>query len=101
MTKANKLASAVRLALFTGMASLTTTTAFAQESQSVEVTNTQSEDVLVEDTLAEDSLEEGAERIQVTGSRIRRSEFSNASPVQVISGDISREMGLFDAGQML
>ncbi|NVK55173.1 MAG: TonB-dependent receptor, partial [Alteromonadaceae bacterium] len=47
------------------------------------------------------SLEEGAERIQVTGSRIRRSEFSNASPVQVISGDISREMGLFDAGQML
>ncbi|MEM0514848.1 TonB-dependent receptor [Pseudoalteromonas sp. YIC-827] len=45
--------------------------------------------------------EEAPERIQVTGSRIRRAEFSNASPVQVISGDFSREMGLFDAADML
>ncbi len=45
--------------------------------------------------------EEEPERIIVTGSRIRRAEFSNASPVQIINGDISREMGLFDAGEML
>ncbi|WP_022945049.1 TonB-dependent receptor domain-containing protein [Pseudoalteromonas ruthenica] len=45
--------------------------------------------------------EEAPERIEVTGSRIRRAEFSNASPIQVISGDFSREMGLFDAGEML
>ncbi|WP_244935409.1 TonB-dependent receptor domain-containing protein [Parashewanella spongiae] len=45
--------------------------------------------------------EEETERIVVTGSRIRRAEFSEASPVQVISGDISRELGLFDAGSML
>ncbi|NMP32076.1 TonB-dependent receptor [Thalassotalea sp. M1531] len=45
--------------------------------------------------------EEDEERIVVTGSRIRRSEFATASPVQVISGDISRELGLFDATEML
>lgn len=101
MIKTNKLSNAIRYALLTSIASLTTNVAFAQETQEVEVSANQSSDVLIEDSLAEDSLEEVTERIQVTGSRIRRSEFSNASPIQVISGDFAREMGLFDAGQML
>ncbi len=45
--------------------------------------------------------EEPVEKIVVTGSRIRKAEFSEASPVQVIDGDISRDLGMFDAASML
>lgn len=45
--------------------------------------------------------EEEVEKIVVTGSRIRKAEFSEASPVQVIDGDISRDLGMFDASSML
>ncbi len=46
-------------------------------------------------------LDEETEEVIVTGSRIRRSEFTSASPIQVISGQISREAGLFDTAEML
>lgn len=49
----------------------------------------------------EEEVAEVVERISVTGSRIKRQEFSNASPIQVISGDISRELGMFDTSEML
>ncbi|MBF7072403.1 TonB-dependent receptor [Glaciecola sp. MH2013] len=56
----------------------------------------------IDDLLEEEEDEiEVVERISVTGSRIKRAEFSNASPVQIISGDISRELGLFDTNDML
>lgn len=45
--------------------------------------------------------EDEVEEVIVTGSRIRRSEFSSASPIQVISGETSREIGLFDTGGIL
>ncbi|MCH1924038.1 TonB-dependent receptor plug domain-containing protein [Shewanella sp. C32] len=45
--------------------------------------------------------EEPIEKVVVTGSRIRKAEFSEASPVQVIDGDISRDLGMFDAASML
>jgi len=48
----------------------------------------------------EDDIE-GFEEVVVTGSRIRRGEFNSASPIQVISGDLSREMGIFDTADML
>ena len=41
------------------------------------------------------------EEIVVTGSRIRRNEFSSSSPLQVIEGDVIREMALFDVGELL
>ncbi|NOZ66200.1 MAG: TonB-dependent receptor [Alphaproteobacteria bacterium] len=41
------------------------------------------------------------DEVVVTGSRIRRTEFTSASPIQIISGEISREIGLFDATDML
>jgi len=41
------------------------------------------------------------EEVIVTGSRIRRNEFSTASPIQVLAGDQSRELGLFDTTEML
>jgi iron complex outermembrane receptor protein len=54
-----------------------------------------------ESDLLEEELEEVVERVSITGSRIKRAEFSNASPIQIISGDISRELGLFDTNDML
>lgn len=48
----------------------------------------------------EDDFEE-VEEVVVTGSRIRRNAFSSASPIQVISGETSRELGLFDTAKIL
>jgi len=45
--------------------------------------------------------DQSGDNIVVTGSRIRRSEFTSISPVQVISGEVSRDLGLVDAGEVL
>lgn len=89
----NKLNQAMRLALAFGVTStaLFATSTFAQDAVEKKVNS-------AETVLAE---EKEPERISVTGSRIKRAEFSNASPVQVISGDISRELGMVDASSML
>lgn len=54
--------------------------------------------VELDERIAEEQLED---RMVVTGSRISRAEFSSASPIQVISGQISRELGLFDTARIL
>lgn len=100
MFKKNTLCKAVQYSLLFGSAALASNLyAVENETKSVEAelkkVNTEVKEI------EEEIDEELPERIQVTGSRIRRAEFSNASPVQVISGDFSREMGLFDAGDML
>ena len=41
------------------------------------------------------------ERVVVTGSRLRRSEFTSISPVQTISGEVSRDLGIVDADDVL
>lgn len=45
--------------------------------------------------------EEVMDEIVVTGSRIRRDEFSSAAPVQIIDGQASRELGLIDTAALL
>lgn len=45
--------------------------------------------------------DEDFEEVVVTGSRIRRSTFNSPSPIQVISGDTSRELGLFDTASIV
>jgi iron complex outermembrane receptor protein len=65
---------------------ITSLSAFAQENNA---------------NLLEEEVEEVVEKVVVTGSRIKRAEFSSASPIQVIDGAVSREMGLFDATEML
>ncbi|WP_109259375.1 TonB-dependent receptor domain-containing protein [Hyphobacterium indicum] len=45
--------------------------------------------------------EEEEDTVIVTGSRIQRSEFNSLSPVQVISGEVSREVGLVNAADIL
>ncbi|MGB0936896.1 MAG: TonB-dependent receptor domain-containing protein [Colwellia sp.] len=102
MIETTKLSHAIRLALFAGALSAPAY-ATAADLEEVEDQNEQAvQKAAVEsDGLEEDLLEEDVEKITVTGSRIRRAEFSNASPVQIITGDVSRELGLFDASGML
>ena len=71
------------LALFAGMAALLLTAPPAVAQQ------------------ATDEEAQVVEEIVVTGSRIRRNEFSSPSPIQVIDGDVIRELALFDVGELL
>lgn len=41
------------------------------------------------------------DEIVVTGSRLRRTEFTSASPLQVIDGEVARDLGLIDAADIL
>ena len=90
MTKFNK-ERLLRSSIIAGFAAaLFATPAFAQE---------------VETTAADDAEQEEADqpqdRIVVTGSRIRRDEFTSASPLQVIDGETISEAGLIDVGEIL
>lgn len=44
---------------------------------------------------------EAGDQIVITGSRIKRNEFSSASPIQVIDGQVSRELGVFDTARII
>ncbi|KAF1711284.1 TonB-dependent receptor [Pseudoxanthomonas kalamensis DSM 18571] len=77
MTNLKKLPNAIKLALFVSAASLSTGTAFAQDSDSSGEATT-------------------LDRVEVTGSRLKRADIEGASPVIVIdraqidaSGDVS------------
>jgi len=59
----------------------------------------QDEDSL--DDLAALEDEEAVEEVVVTGSRLGRSTYSSISPLQVITGQVSREIGLIDPGTIL
>ena len=47
------------------------------------------------------SEEREVEEVVVTGSRLKRDTYSSISPLQVISGQVQREIGLVDAGMIL
>lgn len=49
----------------------------------------------------DDDAEEVQEEIVVTGSRLKRDTYSSIAPLQVITGQLSREVGLIDAGDIL
>jgi iron complex outermembrane recepter protein len=50
---------------------------------------------------AEQAREAPVEEVVVTGSRLSRNTYTSISPLQVISGQVSREIGLIDAGTIL
>ena len=52
-----------------------------------------------DDVVAEE--DEVVDEVVVTGSRLKRDTYSSISPLQVITGQISREVGLIDAGDIL
>ncbi|VUD66722.1 Vitamin B12 transporter BtuB [Thalassocella blandensis] len=45
--------------------------------------------------------EQNVEEVQVTGSRLKRSTYSSVAPLQIISGQVSRESGLMNAADIL
>ncbi len=47
------------------------------------------------------SFAEEEDTIVVTGSRLRRNEFTSASPLQFIDGEFARDLGLVDAADLL
>ncbi|WND01388.1 TonB-dependent receptor [Temperatibacter marinus] len=49
----------------------------------------------------DDEDDDGIEEVVVTGSKLRRNPFSTTTPIQVISGETSRELGLFNTGDIL
>ena len=69
-----------------------------------EIVNTEDEEVVVteEEVVSSDSSslslsEDDVEEVVVTGSRMKKSTFTSISPLQIISADTSREVGLIDA----
>lgn len=54
----------------------------------------------IEDEVDEFAEEDGDE-IVVTGSRVKRSEYTSISPIQIVSGEIARDLGLVEAGDIL
>jgi len=73
--------------------------------------SSESEEVVAEQTVAESSdsdaslsifeSESSVEEVVVTGSRIKRSTFDSIAPLQIITGDVSREVGLIDPADIL
>jgi len=79
----NKLSKAVRLAIAFGAASAVTGTAVAQQAQSDEASSAR------------------VERIEVTGSRIKRADMETASPISVIGRADIEASGLTSVGDLL
>lgn len=63
----------------------------------------QAPQTLAQDTAsdADETADEAVEEVVVTGSRLKKSTFTSPSPMQIISGEVSRELGLFDATEVL
>ncbi|RUO61829.1 TonB-dependent receptor plug domain-containing protein [Pseudidiomarina insulisalsae] len=81
----NKLAKSIRLALMFGGASLAMSGVAAAQDQQAN----------------EDQAEQAQERIQVTGSRIKRTDMEGASPVEVISAEDFEEQGRVSVAEAL
>ena len=80
-----------------------TFTTFAQDADAEE-----GEDENTEATVTEDEASDGAfvvppeaEEVVVTGSRLKRSTFTSISPLQIIDAEVSREVGLINAEDIL
>jgi len=71
-------------------------TAFAQDNTDDTTTDTD----LIE-TLVEDDEEGSLNEVITTGSRIKRDTFSSISPLQVLTTDLSQDVGLFDPSTIL
>ncbi|QUN05376.1 TonB-dependent receptor [Shewanella yunxiaonensis] len=102
MFRKNIIATTIRYALMLGY--VTSVYAVAADQGDAETSKKIERPVLKEDVQAKTATledEENIEKLIVTGTRIRKAEFSQASPVQVIDGDISRDLGMFDATSML
>lgn len=84
MFKASKTAAAVRLIIAFGAASAAmSNVAFAQEAAK------------------ETDEAKKVERIEVTGSRLKRTDMETATPITTVTGDDLKNMGIQDVGQFM
>ena len=86
-----------------GLWALLPATGVAEEAEAPledEVVPAEAETLIAEDSAADED-EARIEEVVVTGSRIRRNEFNSISPVQIIEGERSRELGLIDTASLL
>ncbi len=67
---------------------LTASTSFAQDSDDDSASD-------------EDDASEAIDEVTVTGSRLKRDTYSSIAPLQVITSQVSREIGLIDAADIL
>ena len=79
------------------------TSAVAQPEEAEQAAEQEAEQVVVLEAEATQGIEEEEEleEIIVTGSRLRRDAFTSASPIQIIDGSLSREIGLLDTAALL
>ena len=61
----------------------------------------QVDEAVVERDAEEEAEQETVDRVVVTGSRLRRDEFTSISPLQVIDAGEARQLGLVDAGAII
>lgn len=99
----NKFGLRVALAAGTSVLTLCVAGAFAQDTTRDGLGDAEfADDVdLIEENNAGIEEEDDSDTIVVTGSRVRRSEFNSISPIQVISGEVSRDLGLVNAADIL
>lgn len=76
--------------------------AFAQEQQAEEKVEAEVQKIVEEQVKQpEPEKDEAVEEVYVTGSRIKRSEFSSSSPITVITSERSTLAGLLDTSDIL
>ncbi len=61
----------------------------------------QVDEAVVERDAEEEAEQETVDRVVVTGSRLRRDEYTSISPLQVIDAGEARQLGLVDAGAII
>ena len=88
------------LMLTTALTLASTNIANAQDVDP-EIGNNEAEAILIDEDEDEDEDEERGDVVIVTGSRIKRDTFSSISPLQVISTELSQDIGLFDPSTIL
>ena len=72
--------------------------------ESVDQSSSEEEVLVEEEVSASDSVfvsDDDVEEVIVTGSRMKKSTFTSISPLQIISAQTSREVGLIDATSIL
>ncbi len=72
-----------------------------EDAENEEDLASQEQEVSAESEAAASQDMRQIEEVVVTGSRLRRDTFSSISPLQIITGEISRESGLLDAADIL
>lgn len=100
MTKHTLLSRSIRSILMAGVGSafLASAPGFAQEAQDIEVSEVES---TTTEQAAKEAKEEKAERIQVTGSRIRSDSFASEIPIDIISAEEATAQGITTLGELL